>query len=550
MKKTTTLFILSVFAAMPLIAQPPQAWNKRFNGIPDQSDEARSIAVDAAGNSYVTGASFNNNNFNLDIVTIKYSPSGTPLWQQTYDGGVNDNDEGREIVVDNAGNSYVTGYSRGANAQDIIVIKYDPNGTELWHQSYNGQASALDDGYAIAIDPSGNVYAGGITTTNGFDFDAVVIKYNSAGTQQWATVYESGVNGGNDDITDIAVDASGNVYSIGTCDSSGSTINVQMMTTKFSSSGAVTWRKIYNGPSNDNDYGKAITLDNSGNVIVCGYSFETNNWFDYVTVKYNSSGTQQWAMRYNYGANRYDEPWDVIADTLGNVYVTGQSQALGNNGTPPDFATIKYNSAGAQQWVSRYNGSANDDDRAVSIGLDDSLNVYVSGYSKGTSSVLQNFAIVRYSPAGTQQWVITYNGQANKDDRSNSMVVWGNGDVWVTGVSQNLSNDDYLTARYSYSSIGFKEYSNDVQLNVYPNPASDVVNITLHAENESIRNAQLVIYDITGREIVRNAAQWISDVNSNSTTQVNTGSLTSGTYFLAVLDNEGRVFARKQLIIK
>lgn len=548
MKKTATLLFLSVFAAMPLIAQPPLAWSQRFNGPPDQSDEARSIAVDAAGNSYVTGASFNNN-FNLDIVTFKYSPTGQILWQMSYDGA-NDNDEGREIVVDNSGNAYVTGYSRGGNGQDLIVIKYSPSGTQLWAQVYNGQASSVDDGYAIALDGSGNVYAGGITTTNGFDFDAVTVKYNSAGVQQWATIYESGTNGGNDDILDIAVDASGNVYTIGTCDSSGSTINVQMMTTKYNTNGGVTWQKTYNGPSNDNDYGKAITLDVSGNVIVCGYSFETNNWFDYVTVKYNSAGTQQWAQRYNYASNRYDEPWDVIADTLGNIYVTGQSQAIGNNGTPPDFATIKYNPAGAQQWVARYNGSANDDDRAVSLGLDDSLNVYVAGYSKGNSSVLQNYAIVRYNNAGTQQWVITYNGQASKDDRCNNMVVWDNGDIWVTGVSQNLLNDDYLTARYTYTSIGFNEYSNDVQLVVYPNPASDFVNISLHAGNENLDNAQLVIYDITGREIDRSSPQWISGINSNSTAQIGTNFLMPGTYFLAIVNAQGRIMARKSLIVK
>src|ERR1041385_4522029 len=109
-------------------AQPALAWSQRYNGPPDNADEAVSLAVDAAGNSYVTGSAFASNG-TLDMVTIKYSPAGQQMWIQSYNGSANDNDQATQIVLDNAGNVYVTGYSKSTTSmQDITTIKYDNNG--------------------------------------------------------------------------------------------------------------------------------------------------------------------------------------------------------------------------------------------------------------------------------------------------------------------------------------------------------------------------------------------------------------------------------------
>src|ERR1700749_1362116 len=116
-------FVFSVFTIS--YAQPALAWSQRYNGPPDNADEAVSIAVDASGNSYVTGSAFASNG-TLDMVTIKYSPSGQQLWLQSYNGTANDNDQGIALVLDNSGNVYVTGYSNNTNTSgDITTIKYN-----------------------------------------------------------------------------------------------------------------------------------------------------------------------------------------------------------------------------------------------------------------------------------------------------------------------------------------------------------------------------------------------------------------------------------------
>src|SRR4029077_15606562 len=146
------------------------------------------------------------------------------------------------------------------------------------------------------------------------------------------------------------------------------------------------WVARYNGPTNQSDEGQAIAIDGSGNVYVTGESFLPGGSSDYATIKYNSAGQEQWVARYNGPANGNDSASSIVVDSSGNVYVMGDSLGLG---TGLDYATIKYNSAGQQQWVARYNGPGNGDDYAAyarAIVLDGSGNIYVTGGSAGSGT--------------------------------------------------------------------------------------------------------------------------------------------------------------------
>jgi hypothetical protein len=108
------------------------------------------------------------------------------------------------------------------------------------------------------------------------------------------------------------------------------------------------WVARYNGSANLDDGGHAIVGDNSGNVYVTGGSHGLGTDLDYATIKYNSAGQQQWVARYNGPAYGWDRAAAIARDSSGNVYVTGQSLGLG---TGYDYATVNYDSAGQQQWV-------------------------------------------------------------------------------------------------------------------------------------------------------------------------------------------------------
>jgi Beta-propeller repeat len=242
--------LLALLALTPAYAQtdPRVDWVEHYSsGFDPEFAFANATAVDGSGNVYVTGSSYGANGL-PDYATIKYSSSGEELWVQRYNGPGDNWDAATELVLDAAGNIYVTGHSYGSDDFDYVTIKYSPAGAQEWVATYDGQAHSEDWPNALAVDASGNVYvtgwSGGATTF----YDYATVKYNASGTQEWAV--------------------------------------------------------RYNGPGDTRDRAWALGVDESGNVYVTGDSGEGSaNHSDYVTVKYNSSGAQQWTARYN---NSYD----------------------------------------------------------------------------------------------------------------------------------------------------------------------------------------------------------------------------------------------------
>ncbi len=127
------------------------------------------------------------------------------------------------------------------------------------------------------------------------------------------------------------------------------------------------WAKRYSSAGALNDYARAITYDTTGNVYVTGGSPGNGTSIDYFTIKLTSLGDTLWTARYNGFGAGVDIASSIAVDDLGNVYVTGRSdQSLTNF----DYATLKYNSSGVQQWAKRYNRPLNGNDAASSLVLD------------------------------------------------------------------------------------------------------------------------------------------------------------------------------------
>ena len=146
--------------------------------------------------------------------------------------------------------------------------------------------------------------------------------------------------------------------------------------------------------------------------------------YDYATVKYNSTGVEQWAARYNGPGSGWDAAYSVAVDGSGNVYVTGSSPRTGTSngpGTNNDYATIKYDSTGVEQWAERYSGPGTGDDHASSVAVDGSGNVYVTGKSPG-SGTDNDYATIKYDSTGVEQWAARYNGPGNGSDGASQLV--------------------------------------------------------------------------------------------------------------------------------
>lgn len=441
--KITLILIIFSFQAV-LFAQVSQEWVARYDGPNTNNDAANAITVDAAGNVYVTGDS-RGNGTNTDYATIKYNSSGVQQWVARYNGPGNRADVAESIAVDQTGNVYVTGHSQGTSDifGDYATIKYNASGVQQWVARYNGPGNFTDIAYSVAVDASGNVYVTGYSYGNDPSSDYLTIKYNSSGVQQWEARYNAG--GGSDQPSTLLLDSQGNVYVTGYSQTSPS-IDADYLTIKYNSSGVQQWTARYDGPAHMYDQPRHMALDVSGNVYVTGLTTDYDTLWDYATVKYNSSGVQQWTAVYNGPNNLVDAATSVAVDGSGNVYVTGWSATVPNPVYNGDYATIKYSPSGIQEWVSRYDGPSGGMDVALSLKVDEWGNVFVSGYSGGSGTGM-DCATVKYNTSGSQEWVARYNGPGNGADEGTAIATDGSGNIYVTGFSTN-ADLDYTTIKY------------------------------------------------------------------------------------------------------
>jgi hypothetical protein len=293
---------------------------RRYNGPSDDFDVAAAIAVDRAGNVFVTGYQCSYLTL-TDYATIKYGPDGDSLWVRHYDGPGHLWDAANAMVLDTSGNVYVTGYSGDIyGANDYATLKYDSLGNWPFLHRYDGPANGQDLASAMAIDDSGYVYVTGYSQGDGTDYDYATIKYLSNGVVAWVARY-NGPGNGVDWANDVAVDTFGFVYVTGK--SAGVGTGIDYATVKYYPDGDTAWVRRYNGPGNRGDSATAIAVDGLGNVYVTGESYGDTTDKDFLTIKYLPNGDTAWTRRYDGPVSGPDEANAVVADTFGYVYVTG-----------------------------------------------------------------------------------------------------------------------------------------------------------------------------------------------------------------------------------
>lgn len=358
-------------------------WAKAIGG--SGNDFGSAIAIDPTGNIYITGnfngtADFDpgSGTYNMtsagnnDIFIQKMDNNGNFLWAKAFGG--TDKDFGISIAVDVAGNVYTTGYFSGTadfdpgsgihnltsiGNNDMFIQKLDSNGNFLWAKSVGGGSYAF--GYSVAVDAAGNVFTTGkFAGTVDFDpgsgthnlnpvgiFDIFILKLDNNGNFQWAHGFGSGdQNAG----YSIAVDAAGNVYTVGNFNGTidfdpgigtynlspvgGNDIFVQ----KLDANGNFLWAKAIGG--NYYDIAYSIAVDAASNVYITGefyttvdfdpgsgtYNITSAGQSDIFIQKMDSNGNFKWAK--SYGSNNYDYGLSIATDAANNVYTKG-----GFNGT-------------------------------------------------------------------------------------------------------------------------------------------------------------------------------------------------------------------------
>jgi hypothetical protein len=344
-------------------------------------DFALSIAIDKAGNAYVTGGTlsfdfptknpFQKDQPDRDVFVTKLSPHGNALVFSTYLGG-SGMDEAYDITVDRNGDALVTGrtdsddfpilnyFQRNQPRGDAFVTKFFRGGNTLVYSTYLG-GNGLDYGGSIAVDDAGYAYAVGYTESTNFPLkspfqkdkpgpDAFVTKLPPLGKMIVFSTYL----GGNafDTATGVAVDNLEYIYVTGATESTNFPIKNPFQkdqpgrdafVTKLSPTGKTLVYSTYLG-GDDYDFAWGIAVDGEGNVCVTGetksQNFPLKNRyqtdqpdFDAFVTKFSTAGNKLIYSTY-LGGNGIDYAYDVYTDKAGNDYVAGWTSS-------PNFPTIK-----------------------------------------------------------------------------------------------------------------------------------------------------------------------------------------------------------------
>lgn len=398
-------------ASRPLIIDPVLFYSTYLGGSGD--DEGTSIAVDAAGNAYVTGTT-DSINFptvagsfdtsfgggSVDAFVTKLNPTGSGLVYSTYLGGSGSEGipTGGQIAVDAAGSAYVAGATSSsdfpittgafqtalAGGSDAFVTKLDPSGSALLYSTYLGGSS--DDGaFGIAVDGAGSAYVVGATSSSNFPTttgafqtakvnfqDGFITKLNPAGSGLVYSTYLRGTNG----IFGLAIDAAGSAYvtggtpltnlptTLGAFQPSHGGGGDDAFVVKLNPAGSGLVYATYLGGSGG-DGADGIAVDALGNAYVAGGTgstnfpttsgaFQTNNagGSDAFVTKLNPTGTGLVYSTY-LGGSGADQALAVALDSSGNAYVTGGTRSTNFPTTSGAFQTT--NAGGLDTFVAKLN---------------------------------------------------------------------------------------------------------------------------------------------------------------------------------------------------
>ncbi|MCC6182505.1 MAG: T9SS type A sorting domain-containing protein [Bacteroidia bacterium] len=402
-------------------------------------------AIDANSNVYITGYTYPTA-ASADITTIKYDATGTVVWVKHYDNG--GFDDANAITLDASSNVYVAGESDGTGTgRDLVVVKYDVNGNQLWVKRFNGVGNGNDIANALVVNSSGEVFVTGKTTIAGGTTNYVTIKLNSAGVQQWVHTF-NGTGNSNDESVAIDFSSTGRLFITGT--SRNATGNDDITTIRINpNNGNQMWAKTISGTATGND--RAYSLLSDGNDVVTVGSLKniaTND--DYVTLKHNgNNGNTIWQKNYDNG-NSINAATSICKDASNNYVVTGTALV----GTLHEYHTIMYNNSGVQQWVSENETNIQYPSVTPKIAVDPIANhFYVCGEKKINNN---DIVVYQITPSGNKSWEQTFNGAMNNQDAAVDLVVNSQGVIYVAGASLNSNAKfDYTTVRISQTPLYF-----------------------------------------------------------------------------------------------
>lgn len=476
-------------------AQVTQEWVQRYDGPAGSLDLNSGLLLLDDQSSIVYGHSTGIGT-QLDMTIIKYSASGSHLWDFRYNGPANGSDQLFSVAVNENREIYGVGNVSDTSAIKMGIVKLNSSGSLQWIYSANVPGYSDQYGQDIIVSPSGNVYACGFAKNLQNNFDLVIMKLSTEGNILWLKTFNHSGNN-NDTPVKIFSDANENIFVIGT--SSNQSGNENIFYVKYDSAGNQSNTWTYPGVSS-----RAVSavMDSSGHIVIAGVKYNISSNFDFLTLRVSPDDSSHWAELYNGPGNHLDYAYKIITDVDCNIYVTGSSRTGTISGTE-DVLTIKYDSSGNQLWTNRFDSHPGGSDIGYSLALDRDHNVYIAAaIDRDTNHLI--FGTMKIKNIGELEWLRTYEYYHTPEDFPYAVEVDTSNSVYISGISFGGSTDyDITTIKYSQS-VNINTISNIIPSGFilhqnYPNPFNPATKIRFEIPTQE--QVTLSIYNSLGQLI-------------------------------------------------
>src|SRR5262245_28179274 len=218
----------------------------------------------------------------------------------------------------------------------------------------------------------------------------------------WIANLDGAPPGASDAAVAVAVDRAGDVVAAG--HTGASEVEAFTVVKRRGTDGSVVWRRVVTGTGDGSGRALAVAVDGADAVITAGVLDGKGTADDFAVVKWDAAGNEQWRRVIDGTANYFDEASTVTVDRAGDVIATG---FLVNQTTSYDFFVVKWNAAGAEQWRRTVRGNAIDGfDLGTAVAVDSEGSVVAAG----TTDLGEQLTVVKWNAAGTEQWRRTARG--------------------------------------------------------------------------------------------------------------------------------------------
>jgi len=440
--------------------------------------------------------------------TTFHSPDGYVLW----DGG-SGHDRGRDIALQQDGKILVSGYMTNGTDDDIMVIRYNKDGTLDAGFGTNGAyiydgGNGDDGGYAIAVQSDNKILLAG-ESSNGSDGDVIVLRLDSDGSldpnfgSNGIYTYDGG--NGYDAIIDLLVQSDGSIVM---CGSSSNETDNDLMVMRLNPSGAPDTAFGTNGATtyhggNSHDFGSRLTIQNDGKILVTGGS-DNGPDYDIVVVRFSANGTLDTSFGTNgavlYDGGDYDRGYGIDTNSNGNILVTGVRNQPDQNSMNYDIPVISFDSNGnldtsfGNNGIVLYDGNISEQCFDLIVQSDDTI--LVAGYSGNNVDGISDWSLVvlKYDPNGTLDTKFGTNGVYQYDLTDNTEWGYGlalqtDGKIVVAGQVHNGTDDDVIVLRLTNSPGNSNEPHEPNEPNEPNSPIDPNNNLPVIFADPNIENA-------------------------------------------------------------